>query len=238
MHAGKLSAIPRWIALHWKDVATLPGHRPGRWPTPLSLAALLTLVAILAALVGCGDSNTGGDVSGAPDNVTSGSVRAGEAGGGAKGRRGAGPAASQPSSQGAAHKDEVAPQAGGKRSEGASKHDAAPDHSAPKGSTGAAEVRSHSGGHCPANITREQCKALAEQPISSAPSYTAKGPQDCLQAASREACERMFEAEQASHQNAGSSVAVERCLEERTRAQCEAQLAAQLEAQYAASKGE
>jgi hypothetical protein len=206
----------------------------------LSVAALLALVAILAVLAGCGGSaggDTAGDGSGAPDNVASGSVRAGEVGGGAKGRRDASSAAAQRSSQGAARKDEAVSKTGGSRSEGASKHDAAPGDSTSKGTNGVAEVRSHSG-HCPANITREQCKALAEQPISSAPSYTAKEPKDCLQAASRKVCEGMFEAEQAGHQNAGPSVAVERCLEERTRAQCEAQLAAQLEAQYAASKGE
>jgi hypothetical protein len=205
------------------------------------------VILAAAAAAGCGDSaggDTAGDSSSTSDKVVSGSVRPGEVSSGAEKRRDPGSTGAQRFSPAAAGKNEVGPRTKDSQSGGAPKHDAAPgkQNAAPadgasKGSTGVAEVRSHSG-HCPANITREQCKALAEQPISDAPSYTAKKPEDCLQAASREVCEGMFEAEQAGQQNSGPSVAVEHCLEERTRAQCEAQLAAQLEAQYAASKGE
>ncbi len=92
-------------------------------------------------------------------------------------------------------------------------------------------------GHCPSNITREQCKAYAEQPVSDDPSYPAEGPNDCTKAMSRETCEEQFEAERSSR-SGDSSVSVDRCLEEHSRAQCEAQLAAQLEAEHGNSKGD
>jgi hypothetical protein len=101
--------------------------------------------------------------------------------------------------------------------------------------SGSASGRS---GRCPKNITREQCRAYAEQPVSDGPSYVAGEPADCAKTMSREACKEQFEEERAAQETAGPSVDVEHCLEERTRAQCEAQVATQLEAERAAAKGE
>jgi hypothetical protein len=74
--------------------------------------------------------------------------------------------------------------------------------------------------------------------MSAAPSYSQKNPSDCLQTMSRETCEEIFKAEQGNVASSGPSFNVERCLAESSRTQCEAQLAAQIEAEYAASKGE
>lgn len=195
------------------------------------LVFLLTVVAAAAMLAGCGG---GGDAETAAD-----------AGSGSSGAMTADPAPGEKSDTGRerTRADHGTPDASlppGNRDD--AQGDSTPSHEnavggVPKANPAGTKVGVRSG-RCPARVTREQCRSLAEQPISSAPSHVVESPEDCVKAMSQTACEEIFAVEQASRGSAGQSVDVEHCLEERSRAQCEAQLAAQLEAQYAASKGE
>lgn len=185
---------------------------------PRALASLLPALVVAAlALAGCG-----GD-SGTTTTSARGTTSTQE------------PSSVQPGGESAEAKkaDRKALRVKSSPSKGGGKQAAKPDNGAKheahhRNAGGNSKTGKVGSGHCPNNITRAQCKAYVEQPVGDEPSHSVNTPESCGQAMSQKACEEQFEAEQAGK---GQSVDAEHCLEEESRAQCEAQLGPQIEAE-------
>lgn len=179
------------------------------------------MLAVAAlALAGCGGSGDSGTTT--PSAGGTGSTQEAPAA-----KPGGRPAQAKKEDKKASQSQSSPSKSGGKQAAkpgNGAKHEAHQGN-AGHGNSGTEKVGS---GSCPSNITRAQCKAYVEQPVGDAPSHPVNTPESCGQAMTQKACEEQFEAEQAGK---GQSVDAERCLEEESRARCEAQLGPQIEAE-------